>query len=77
MGLGLGRVGDVGGDDAYVGVATHGDDTAPLPLGFEEIHQLKIVVISKGPFYVITVEFGGVGDVVGDVMMVMYFAPLG
>ena len=38
---------------------------------------MKIVVISKGPLYVITVELGGVGDVVGDVMMVMYFAPLG
>lgn len=40
LGLGLGRVGDVGGDGAYVGVATHGDDTDVLcPLGFEEIHQ--------------------------------------
>ena len=28
--LGLGRVGDVGGDGAYVGVATHGDDTDVL-----------------------------------------------
>ena len=38
--LGLGRVGDVGGDDAYVGAATDGDDTDVLcPLGFEEIHQ--------------------------------------
>ena len=74
MGLGLGRVDDVGGDDAYVGVATDGDDTDVLcPLGFEEIHQWKIVVISKAPFYVITVELGGVGDVT----MVMYFAPLG
>ena len=59
-----------------VDVASDGDDT--LPPRFWGNSKWKIVVKSKGPqIYVITVELGGAGDVVCDVMMVMYFAPLG